>query len=156
MSWCKGKEIVWCPARRSFVRKKTWSPGNNHLLLSPGFPKCPKGSKKYFKRKYWEGDKKEKGTTIYLFKRCSFLWTSEIRKAVMNYRRIQGGQERSQTNEHGGNCDLSIASNLQMNNSKISVLRWSKVSKKLHFYKFIEKETYLLCQTKRSTLKQGS
>lgn len=74
----------------------------------------------------------------------------------MNYRRIQGGQERSQTNEHGGNCDLSIASNLQMNNSKISVLRWSKVSKKLHFYKFIEKETYLLCQTKRSTLKQGS
>lgn len=42
----------------------------------------------------------------------------ETRKAVMNYRHIQGGQERSQTNEHGGNCDLSIASNLQMNNSK--------------------------------------
>lgn len=74
----------------------------------------------------------------------------------MNYRHTQGGQERSQTNEHGGSCDLSIASNLHMNNSKISVQRWSKVSKNLHFYKFTEKETYLFCQTKRSTLKQGT
>lgn len=31
------------------------------------------------------------------------------KEAMMNYRHIQGGEERSQTNEHGRN--MSIASN---------------------------------------------
>lgn len=127
MSLCKGKEIVRCLAERNSLRKK-------HDVLETA-PSSPLQAFQNFKRKCCKGDKKEKGTIMYLFKRCSFLWTSEIRKAVMNYRHIQGGQERSQTNEHGGDCVLSIASNLKMNNSKISVLRWSKVSKKTSFLK---------------------
>lgn len=72
-----GRRWVGAKERRLSVvlikgTEKTWSAGNSHLLPSPDFSIGLKGSKKHFKRKYWGGDKK-KGTTIYLFKRCSFL-----------------------------------------------------------------------------------